>query len=147
VPAIAFNIFALAYIGKGETIYYLGVDSLILVIYACILIAVVLTQREKLLDSNQLINFKELFRTEFNEEEEAAMETLPDQTVNTDAGMDFSRRAGGAAGMKKLQDTDNDDSADQMDVQSAKGFEDYQKLKKKMYQTEIRGASYADGGN
>jgi len=34
-----------------------------------------------------------------------------------------------------------------VDVQSAKGFEDYQKLKKKMYQTEIRGASYADGGN
>ena len=42
--------------------YYLNIDSLILVSYAIILISVVLTQREKLVNAKSYFRFSELFK-------------------------------------------------------------------------------------
>jgi hypothetical protein len=62
IPAIATNIYNLFYIKQGEQIFYIDIDSLILVGYAMILIIVVLNQREKLLDPTHLFRWGDLFK-------------------------------------------------------------------------------------
>ena len=62
LPAIAINIYSLTYITDDKTMqYWLNIDSLILVSYAIVLICVVLTQREKLMNFSSYFKFSELF--------------------------------------------------------------------------------------
>lgn len=61
LPAILINVFSIYSIKNSEQIYYLNIDSLVLVSYAVILIVVVLTQRERLLTTHSYFNFSELF--------------------------------------------------------------------------------------
>ena len=51
LPAIALNLYGLVFnFEMGDQIFYIGLDSLVLVVYATVLIIVTLTQREKLID-------------------------------------------------------------------------------------------------
>ena len=51
LPAIALNLHGLVFnFEMGDQIFYIGLDSLVLVVYATVLIIVTLTQREKLID-------------------------------------------------------------------------------------------------
>ena len=62
IPAIAVNIYSLTVITDAKTMqYWYNLDSLILMCYAVILIIVVLTQREKLMNYKSYFNFSELF--------------------------------------------------------------------------------------
>lgn len=54
IPAISMNIYGLFVYKPFQQIYYLGIDSLILVLFATILITVTLTQRERVLDPKNL---------------------------------------------------------------------------------------------
>ena len=47
---------------QGDQIFYIGIDSLVLVCYATILISVVVSQREPVLHPEALFEWKELFR-------------------------------------------------------------------------------------
>jgi len=63
IPAIAINIYSLTVITDAKTMqYWYNLDSLILMCYAVILIIVVLTQREKLMNYKSYFNFGELFK-------------------------------------------------------------------------------------
>ncbi len=62
VPAVVLNAFSLTLITDTKTMqYWYNLDSLILICYAIILIVVVLTQREKLMNYKSYFNFGELF--------------------------------------------------------------------------------------
>lgn len=62
VPALVITAYSLTYIEKGEQIYYLDIDCLVMVTYCIILIIIVIKQREKILGSNKgLFDIKELF--------------------------------------------------------------------------------------
>lgn len=64
LPSMAINIANLAKIKKGSQLFYFDVDSLILVCYATLLIAIVLGLRERLLDQSKLFDWKDLFTNE-----------------------------------------------------------------------------------
>lgn len=70
LPAIALNIAGLFWYALGEQIYFLGIDSLVLIVYATILITVVITQREKLLRNESLFEWKELLRFNVESDDE-----------------------------------------------------------------------------
>ena len=62
-PAVVINAYSLTVItDKKEQQFWLNIDSMILVIYAIVLIFVVLTQREKLMNYKSYFKFSELFK-------------------------------------------------------------------------------------
>ena len=62
LPAVSINIYSLTVITEQkDSQYWLNIDSLVLVLYALILIIVVLTQREQLMNYTSYFKFKELF--------------------------------------------------------------------------------------
>ena len=62
IPAVSTNIYSLTVITEQkDSQYWLNIDSLILVIYAIILISVVLSQREQLMNYTSFFKFSELF--------------------------------------------------------------------------------------
>ena len=63
LPAVIINSWSLTYITDRKTTqFWLNVDGLALVCYSVILISVVLTQREKLMNEKSYFNFGELFK-------------------------------------------------------------------------------------
>lgn len=64
LPSIAINISNLFYVKRGSQLFYFDIDSLILVGYATILIVVVLSQRERLMDPSKLFQWRDLFTNE-----------------------------------------------------------------------------------
>ena len=61
LPAVFINGYSLTLITDTKTMqYWYNLDSLILICYAIILIAVVLTKREKLMNYKSYFNFSEL---------------------------------------------------------------------------------------
>ena len=63
LPAVSINIYSLTYITDDKEMqYWLNIDSLALVSYALVLILVVLTQREKLMNFSSYFKFSELFK-------------------------------------------------------------------------------------
>lgn len=78
IPAITLNIYDLVYFSPSEQIFYITIDSLNLVIYSTILIAITLCQREKVLDPNFLFNWKELFSWDVETDSETMYEFDPD---------------------------------------------------------------------
>jgi tellurite resistance protein TehA-like permease len=62
IPAIGLNIYDIFFYKLGEQIFYIGVDSLFLIVYATILITIILCQREKVLHPMILFDWKELLR-------------------------------------------------------------------------------------
>ena len=57
IPAVIINISSISKIARGDYLFWLNIDSMILVCYAIFLIIVVLTQREKLVSCLQLFKF------------------------------------------------------------------------------------------
>lgn len=74
LPALALNIYNIFYYKLGEQIFYIGVDSLILVIYATVLIVITLVQREKVLNSKILFDWRELLRWDVETDSETMYE-------------------------------------------------------------------------
>ena len=74
LPAVIINISSIYKIHRGDYIFWLNIDSLILVCYAIFLIIVVLTQREKLVSSSLLFKFSELFMIDGDEEAELELD-------------------------------------------------------------------------
>lgn len=79
LPAVAINIYSLFTITDTKTSqYWFNLDSLILVSYAVILISVVLTQREKLMNYKSYFRFSELFKFGDDADEDVpTVESLP----------------------------------------------------------------------
>ena len=75
-PAIALNIYNLTYMtDRKEMQFWMNIDSLALQAYALLLIIVVLTQRESLMNYKSYFSFGELFKFgPSNEEEEVPLE-------------------------------------------------------------------------
>lgn len=70
LPAMTGNILSLFYIPKGEQLFYVDIDSLILLSYSIILISVVLSQREKVLGgASELFKLTDLLSCKVPEEE------------------------------------------------------------------------------
>ena len=70
-PAIALNIYNLTYMtDRKEMQYWMNIDSLALQAYALLLIIVVLTQREALMNYKSYFSFGELFKFGPSDEEE-----------------------------------------------------------------------------
>lgn len=81
MPAVAINIYSLTYITDDrEMQYWLNIDSLALVSYAIVLIVVVLTQREKLMNFSSYFKFSELFK--FGDDQDAAEEYDPSLDID-----------------------------------------------------------------
>ena len=74
VPAVIINAFSISKILRGDYLFWLNIDSMILVCYAIFLIIVVLTQREKLVSSTKLFQFCELFSIDGEEEAELELD-------------------------------------------------------------------------
>ena len=70
IPAIALNLYSLSVYEPFQQIYYLAIDSLILVLYATVLIAVTLTQRERVLDPKNLFRWGELLKWQVSSDSE-----------------------------------------------------------------------------
>ena len=70
IPAIALNFYSLSVYEPFQQIYYLAIDSLILVLYATVLIAVTLTQRERVLDPKNLFRWGELLKWQVSSDSE-----------------------------------------------------------------------------
>ena len=85
IPAIAINIVSIYLFEKGDQAYYLNIDSLILVGYACCLMGVVLGQKERLLSSWSYFRFYELFKADVDDYDEQEMEF-----DKTPADLDFA---------------------------------------------------------
>lgn len=77
-PAIALNIYDLYYFTQDQQIWYITLDSLILILYALVLIIVVMTTRERVLDISYLLDFKELFSFNVKSDTESMYEFDPD---------------------------------------------------------------------
>ena len=70
-PAIGLNIYNLTYMtDRKEMQFWMNIDSLALQGYALLLIIVVLTQRESLMNYESYFNFAELFKFGPSDEEE-----------------------------------------------------------------------------
>jgi len=52
VPALIITAYSLTYIERGDQVYFLDIDCLVMVTYCIILICIVLKQREKVLGNN-----------------------------------------------------------------------------------------------
>ena len=74
IPAAIINITSINQIMRGDSLFWLNIDSLFLVTYAIVLIIVVLTQREKLVSNTLLFKFSELFMLDGDEEQELEYE-------------------------------------------------------------------------
>lgn len=128
LPAISVNIFSLTVITEQkDSQYWLNIDSLVLVLYALILIIVVLTQREQLMNSMSYFKFAELFT--FGEDEDEDVDDLDDPVANVLA-------------LDTHQQQEEIHEAEQISVHSACGHEDIAKMK--MYQIEQRYRSLDD---
>ena len=68
IPSIAINIVNLFQVKNGSQLFYFDIDSLILVSYATILIIIVMSLREKLLDPSKLFDWRDLFTNKELEE-------------------------------------------------------------------------------
>lgn len=96
LPAVAQNIYSLTseITNSKEQQYWLNIDSLILVCYAIVLITVVLTQREKLMNYKSYFKFGELFQFgDDADEEETICEESP---IKFDGKMSQQREIGTA---------------------------------------------------
>lgn len=68
IPSITINIVNLFQVKNGSQLFYFDIDSLILVSYATILIIIVMSLREKLLDPAKLFDWRDLFTNKELEE-------------------------------------------------------------------------------
>ena len=88
MPAVGLNIYSLTAITNSkEQQYWYNIDSLILVCYALILIIVVLTQREKLVNYKSYFRFSELFKFGDDADEDISVfEESPDKSARATSG-------------------------------------------------------------
>ena len=99
LPAVATNIYSLTVIThKKDSQYWLNIDSMVLVLYALILITVVLTQREQLMNHASYFKFGELFS--FGDDADA------DDQVDLDANDDPATKALGNMASQNQLETD-----------------------------------------
>jgi hypothetical protein len=88
LPSIAINISNLFYVKHGSQLFYFDIDSLILVGYATILIIVVLSQRERLMDPSKLFEWRDLFtQGDLKEPEEAESNYGDSKGFNISGGL------------------------------------------------------------
>jgi len=81
LPAVAINAYSLTTITDTKTNqYWFNIDSLILVCYSVVLIVVVLTQREKLMNYKNYFKFSELFK--FGDDADEDVPTVETYTAN-----------------------------------------------------------------
>ena len=81
-PAVGMNIYSFTYnTDTKEQQYWLNIDSLVLVSYAVILMTVVLTQREKLMNYSSYFKFGELFK--FGDDADDDEPTLETENLTT----------------------------------------------------------------
>lgn len=113
-PAILINVFSIYAIKNSEQIYYLNIDSLVLVSYAVILIIVVLTQREKLLTTHSYFNFSELFVF------------APDDEQEKEEEIDFDSPVKNKAALNKILSAEAQDNfgEQELEMNSAMDYED-----------------------
>ena len=78
LPAVIVNATSISKIHRGAYLYWLNIDSMILVCYAIVLIIVVLSQREKVAAGALLFKFSELFLIDTNEEDELELDNGPE---------------------------------------------------------------------
>ena len=114
LPAILINVFSIYSIKNSEQIYYLNIDSLVLVSYAVILIVVVLTQRERLLTTHSYFNFSELFVF------------APEDDQEKEEEIDFDSPVKNKAALNKIMSAEaQDDFGEQeLEMNSAMDYED-----------------------
>ena len=83
IPALITNIYSLSEItDQNEMEFWFNLDSLILISYATLLIIVVLTQREKLVNYKSYFKFSELFNFG-DDQDEDEMEFSPIHEAKT----------------------------------------------------------------
>ncbi len=85
MPAVALCVYNLFYYKPGEQLFYIGVDSLILVAYAIALITITLGQRERIVNSAVLFDWKELLRCDLGNDKEGMYEVDDDQPLKNQA--------------------------------------------------------------
>lgn len=96
LPSIVINVVNLFKVENGSQLFYFDIDSLILVAYATLLIVVVLSLREKLLDPSKLFDWKDLFTSgDLPEEPEAPSENNSrSNSIRESKGFDITGTAG-----------------------------------------------------
>ena len=104
LPAVATNIYSLTVIKeKKDTQYWLNIDSMVLVLYALILITVVLTQREQLMSYTSYFKFSELFT--FGDDADA------DDQVDLDESDPATKALGNMASQNQLETDPGDEQS------------------------------------
>ena len=143
IPAVVINATNIGNIHRGEWLYWLNIDSMILVSYAIFLIIVVLCQREKVASGSLLFKLSELF----------LVDTIEEDELELDNDLDFQETGGskqfrGTEEAKEAEYEEDDQSKytiewlnvrSVVDIHSAMGFDDIANMK--MYQEEQRYSS------
>jgi hypothetical protein len=78
IPMIALNAYNLSIFKPSRQIFYVSLDSLLLVLYAMILITITMVSRERVLHIKYLLNIKELFKWDVSSDSETMYEFDPD---------------------------------------------------------------------
>jgi len=154
LPAVAVNSWSLTYITDQKTTqFWLNVDGLALVLYAVILISVVLTQREKLMNYKSYFNFSELIK--FGDDTDAeqftnetvgnTVQTIPSKGSVKGDNASMASLGGGVPASVSNVEAMKVQREEELEVRSATAPEDL--YRQRLYQLDQRYGSNQDASN